>query len=48
MQNNLVTCLQYHDQLSRLQEAESTVRELIRERKERMEKEDIQSTDDVP
>jgi len=39
--------LQYHDQLSRLQEAESTVRELIRERKEGMEKEDMQSTDDV-
>ena len=39
--------LQYHDQLSRLQEAESTVRELIRERKEEMEKEDLQSTDDV-
>ena len=30
--------LQYHDQLSCLQEAESTVRELIRERKEEMEK----------
>ena len=39
--------LQYHDQLSRLQEAESTVRELIREQKEEMEKEDMQSTDDV-
>ena len=39
--------LQYHDQLSRLQEADSTVRELIRERKEELEKEDMQSTDDV-
>ena len=39
--------LQYHDQLSHLQEAESTVRELIKKRKEEMEKEDMQSTDDV-
>ena len=30
-----------------MQEAESTVRELIRERKEEMEKEDMQSSDDV-
>ena len=39
--------LQYHDQFSRLQKAESTVRELIREQKEEMEKEDMQSTDVV-
>ena len=39
--------LQYHDQLSRLQEAESTVRELIKKPKEKMEKKDMQSTDDV-
>ena len=45
--NSLLHGLQYHDQLSRLQEADSTVRELIRERKEEMEKEDMQSTDDV-
>ena len=39
--------LQYHGQLSCLQEAESTVHELIKERKEEMEKEDMQSIDDV-
>ena len=43
---SLLDALQYHDQLSHLQEADSTVRDLIRERLDEMKKEDLNNSDD--
>ena len=41
----MLDALQYHDQLSRLREADVKVRELISNRREEMEAEDMQSSD---
>ena len=43
--NSLLDGLKYHAQLSRLQDADKTVRELISKRREQMEAEDMQSSD---
>ena len=43
--DSLLDELKYHAQLSRLQEADTTVRELISKRREQMEAEDMQSSD---
>ena len=43
--DSLLDALEYHDQLSRLQEADANVRELISNRREEMEVEDMQSSD---
>ena len=43
--DSLLDGLKYHAQLSRLQEADTTVRELISKRREQMEAEDMQSSD---
>ena len=43
--DSLLDGLKYHAQLSRLQEADTTVRELISKRREQMKAEDMQSSD---
>ena len=45
--DSLLDGLKYHAQLSCLQEADTTVRELISKRREQMEAEDMQSSDIV-
>ena len=46
--DSLIDGLQYHAQLSRLQEAVTNVRELISNRREEMEAEDMLSSDVPP
>ena len=43
--DSLLDALQYHDQLSHLQEADVNVRELVNNRREEVEAEDKQSSD---
>ena len=45
---SLIDGLKYHTQLSRLQEADTNVRELIRNRREEMEAEDMLSSEVPP